>query len=143
MNHCNGATISLKRANNTAYSLEVRSFNDGVAFRCLIPGDDNPRAPDETTGFTIPAGSTVWYHDLHGHYEGAHDRKSIADVPSGDWAAPPLTFKLPDGVGYASITEAALVNYSGMVLQSDGKRGFDLVLGHKHPISYPFELRYS
>ena len=143
VNHCNGATISLKHASNTNYSLEVRSFNDGVAFRYLIPGDDNPRVPDETTGFTIPAGSTVWYHDLHGHYEGEHERRAIAHVPSGDWAAPPLTLKLPDGAGYASITEAVLVNYSGMALQSDGKRGFNLVLGHKHPISYPFELRYS
>ena len=143
VNHCNGATISLKHASNTNYSLEVRSFNDGVAFRYLIPGDDNPRVPDETTGFTIPAGSKVWYHDLHGHYEGEHERRAIAHVPSGDWAAPPLTLKLPDGAGYASITEAVLVNYSGMALQSDGKRGFNLVLGHKHPISYPFELRYS
>jgi alpha-glucosidase len=143
VNHCNGATISLKHASNTSFNLEVRSFDDGVAFRYLIPGDDSLRVPDETTGFALPAGSTVWYHDLHGHYEGAHDKKLIADVPPGDWAAPPLTFKLPDGVGYASITEAALVNYSGMVLQSDGKRGFNLVLSHKHPISYPFELRYS
>lgn len=143
VNHCNGAAISLKHANNTNYSLEVRSFNDGVAFRYLIPGDGDARVPDEATAFIIPAGSTVWYHDLHGHYEGEHKRKAIADVPSGDWAAPPLTFKLPDGAGYASITEAVLVNYSGMALQSDGKRGFNLVLGHKHPISYPFELRYS
>lgn len=143
VNHCNGAVISLKCANNTNYSLEVRSFDDGVAFRYLIPGDDDPRVPDETTGFVIPGGSTVWYHDLHGHYEGEHERRAIAGVPSGEWAAPPLTFKLPDGAGYASITEAALVNYSGMALQSDGKRGFNLVLGHRHPISYPFELRYS
>src|SRR5262249_40730541 len=52
------------------------------------------------------------------------------------------TFKLPGG-GYASVTEAALVNYSGMALQADGRGGFRLVLGHKHPISYPFRLRYK
>jgi alpha-glucosidase len=54
-----------------------------------------------------------------------------------------MTFKLPGDTGYASITEAALVNYSGMALQCDGNRGFNLVLGHKHHVSYPYRLRYK
>jgi len=54
-----------------------------------------------------------------------------------------MTFKLPGGAGYSSITEAALVNYSGMALQCDGNRGFNLVLGHKHHVSYPYRLRYK
>jgi alpha-glucosidase len=147
VNNCNGAKISLKHAKSNPqladYTLEARSFNEGVAFRYIIAGGDSPRVPDEATTFVIPAGSTVWYHDLEGHYESVHAKKDIANVKTGEWAAPPLTFKLPGGPGYASITEAALVNYSGMALQSDGKRGFNLVLGHKHPISYPFRLRYK
>jgi alpha-glucosidase len=144
VNRCNGAKISLRHAKSDAQvTLEVRAFNDGVALRHVIPGATNPRVPDEATTLVIPAGSAVWYHDLGGHYEGVHRRRNIADVPAGDWAAPPLTFKLPGGSGYASITEADLVNYSGMAVQSDGKRGFNLVLGHKHPVSYPFRLRYK
>jgi alpha-glucosidase len=143
VNHCNGATIALKHARSkTGFTLEVRAFNDGVAFRTVVPGDKAARVPDEATRFLLPVGSTVWYHDLNGHYEGVHKKKAIADVPEGDWAAPPLTFKVPRGLGYASLTEAALVNYSGMALQADGRRGFRLVLGHKHPVSYPFKLRY-
>jgi alpha-glucosidase len=145
VNHCNGARISLKHAkSNTAYTLDVRAFNDGAAFRYVVPpGNKNERVPDEAIVFVIPAGSTVWYHDLEGHYEGMHQKKDIAEVPTGQWAAPPLTFKLPAGAGYASITEAALVNYSGMALQADGRRGFTLALGHKHPVSYPYRLRYK
>ena len=144
INHCNGATLSLKhRESDTSYTLEVRAFDDGIAFRYLIPGNDSSRVPDETTAFIIPTGSTVWYHDFHGHYEGVHEKKGVEDVQTGEWAAPPLTFKLPDDGGYASITEAVLVNYGGMGLQSDGNSGFNVVLGHKHPVSYPFELRYS
>ena len=30
-----------------------------------------------------------------------------------------------------------------MALQADGRRGFNVGLGHKHPVSYPFELRYK
>jgi alpha-glucosidase len=143
VNHCNGARMALRHARSkTGYTLEMRAFNDGVAFRTVVPGK-GARVPDEATRFVLPAGCTVWYHDLNGHYEGVHAKKALADVREGEWAAPPLTFKLPRGAGYASITEAALVNYSGMALQADGRRGFRLVLGHKHPVSYPFRLRYK
>jgi len=85
----------------------------------------------------------VWHHDLEGHYEAVHHKSDVADLKAEEWIAPPMTFKLPAGAGYASITEAALANYSGMALQADGRRGFTVSLGHKHPASYPFWLRYS
>lgn len=142
-NRCNGTTIRiLNTEKNLEYTFEVRVFNDGAAFRIIVPGNGN-RIPDETTVFRIPANSTVWYHGLGGHYEDVHTKKKIDEVKDGEWAAPPLTFALPQGNLHAAITEAALFNYSGMALQSDGKRGFTLMLGHKHPISYPFRLRYS
>jgi alpha-glucosidase len=144
VNHCNGANIALKHAKSGyVYTLEGRAFDGGVAWRHIIPGDANARVPDETTTFVIPQDSVVWYHDLEGHYEGVHSRKNVAEVQAEQWGAPPLTFKLPGGAGYASITEAALVNYSGMALQADGNRGFKVVLGHKHHVSYPYRLRYK
>jgi alpha-glucosidase len=143
-NNCCGITISLRHViSNTNYSLEIRVFDDGVAFRFLVPGNGKLRVPDEDTTFILPSESTVWYHGLGGHYEGVHVKKSVAAIKSGEWAAPPLTFKLPAGTGYASITEAALVNYSGMALQADGQRGFRVRLGHHHPASSPYLLRYG
>ena len=140
-----GARIALRHtATATDYTVEVRAFDDGVGFRCIIPGPgDKSRVPDEATSFVLPAGATVWYHDLRGHYEGVHARKDIAAAQAGEWAAPPLTIKLTDGAGYASITEAAVINYSGMALQADGQRGFRARLGHAQPPSYPFTLRYG
>jgi len=144
MNHCNVAAISLTHAKSrTRFTLEVRALDDAVAFRHIIPGDAKTRVPDEATKFMVPPGSTVWHHDLEGHYEAVHTQNDVSQIKEGEWAAPPMTFKLPGGAGYASITEAALVNYSGMALQADGRRGFNIVLGHKHPASYPFRLRYS
>jgi alpha-glucosidase len=144
INHCNGAKIALRHTqSDLTYAVEVRAFNDGVAFRYVVGGDGKPRVPDEGTSFVIPAGSVVWYHDFEGHYEGVHARKEIDQVQSGDWAAPPLTIKLPDSLGYASITEAALINYSGLALQTDGDRVFKARLGHAAPVSYPFRLRYG
>ena len=143
LNHCNGIKIPLKHAaTNTTYTLEARAFDTGVAYRTLIDGTGN-HAPDELTSFLLPAGSTVWFHNLGGHYEAAYEKKIIDDVKQGEWAGPPLTFKLPNDAVYASITEAALINYAGMALEADGKRGFRIGLGHRQPINYPFELRYG
>ncbi|HEX9422178.1 MAG TPA: glycoside hydrolase family 97 catalytic domain-containing protein, partial [Pyrinomonadaceae bacterium] len=109
----------------------------------IIPGNDRLRIPDEATVFTLPTGSSVWFHDFEGHYEGIHTKKEISEVKTGEWAAPPLTFKLPNGAGYGSLTEGALLNYAGMGFQADGQRGFKTVLGNSLPVSHPFDLRYG
>jgi alpha-glucosidase len=132
------------KAIKTKFNLEVRVFNDAVGFRFIVPGQENSlRKPDESTLFKLPAQSTVWYHDLYMHYEGTHSKKIVDTIPAGQWAAPPLTVKLAGDAGYAAITEANLTGYAGMALQSDGKNGFTLRLGHAHPASYPYDLRYT
>jgi alpha-glucosidase len=152
VNKCNGAKISLRHdLSFTDYVLEVRVFNDGAAFRHIIPGNEgDSRVPDEYTTFVIPAGSMVWYHDLGGHYEAAYKNNDISDVPAGQWAGPPVTFKLPPSSsvedrkgGYGSITEVNLVDYAGMALEADGRRGLVTGLGHRQPLNYPYELRYG
>jgi alpha-glucosidase len=142
-NYCNGASVGLHHEKSkTDFTLEVRAFNDGVAFRYLVPANGLERVPDEATEFRIPALSTVWHHDLEGHYEAVHKRNGVADIEKDTWLAPPITFRLPGGAGYASITEAGLRNYSGMAVQADGNRVFRLALGHRQHVSYPFRLRY-
>ena len=145
VSHSNRAKLSLTNdLTSTAYTLEVRVFNDGVAFRHVIPGDAAvSRVPDEYSTFNLPAGSTVWYAGMEGHYEAPYLKKDVSAVEPGEWAGPPLTFKLPQNGGYASITEANLVNYSGMGLESNGRGGWVIGLGHRQPLNYPFELRYG
>lgn len=145
VNHCRGAKISLAHdLSFTSYTLEIRAFNDGVAYRFVVPGaDDAVRVPDEYSDFILPTGSILWFHDLDGHYEADYRKQDISKVTAGQWAGPPLTFKLPNDAGYGSITEANLVNYSGMALEADGRRGWIVGLGHRQPINYPYELRYG
>ena len=146
INHCNGAKITLVHdLSFIKYVLEVRVFDDGVAFRHIIPGaESSSRVPDEYSTFVIPDGSTVWYGGLaDGHYETEYLKKNISEVAPGEWAGPPVTFKLPNDAGYASITEANLLNYSGMGLEADGRRGWVIGLGHRQPLNWPFELRYG
>ncbi len=144
-NKCRGVKISFQHdLSFVHFVLEVRVFDDGIAFRHIIPGTDSScHVPDGYTTFVIPGGSTVWYNDMDGHYEAEYNRQDIAAVPPGQWAGPPVTFKLPGETGYASVSEANLVNYSGMGLEADGRRGFVVGLGHQQPLNYPFELRYG
>ena len=142
----NRATLALTNdLTSIAYTLEVRAFDDGVAYRHVIPGDAAAsRVPDEWSTFNLPTGSTVWYAGMsEGHYEAPYVKEDAAAVQPGAWAGPPLTFKLPQNRGYASITEANLVNYSGMGLESNGRGGWVIGLGHRQPLNYPFELRYG
>jgi alpha-glucosidase len=140
-NHYQGVSVEFNNGVNAAFTLELRAFNDGAAFRHSIPAEGS-HVPDESTAFVLPEGAQVWHHDLGGHYEDVHKKSSVTDVKSDEWIAPPMTFKLAQNM-YASITEANLLNYSGMALQAKGQRAFAVGLGHKHPISYPFRLRYS
>jgi alpha-glucosidase len=142
VDHCNVVRVSITHnQSHTAYTLEARAYDNGIAFRHLVPGEGT-RIPDEATVFRPPAGSVLWEHDLEDHYEGIHARKSLRAMPAGAWVAPPLTFRLPDDAGYGSITEGGLHAYSGMALQADGVGGFSARLGHSVPASYPFRLRY-
>jgi alpha-glucosidase len=146
VNRFNGLRVPVHHAGaKINYTLEVRAFDDGVGYRFVVPGTDGQtRVPDASSGFQLPRGSIVWLHDLYrGHYEDVHARKTVEDVTGGEWAAPPMTVRLPQGAGYAAITEAGLSGYAGMALQADGQRGFNVRLGHAVPASYPFALRYK
>jgi alpha-glucosidase len=139
------ATLTLRHTQTaTPYALEVRAFDDAVAFRFRIAGAPGQRrVPDAATTFRLPSGSVVWSHGLRDHYEGLYQRQAVEELTSGQWAGPPVTVALPGGRGYAAITEAGLDGYAGMVLQADGQRGFSERLGHAAPASYPFTLRYG
>ncbi|MDR6808888.1 alpha-glucosidase [Dyadobacter sp. BE34] len=141
--HCNGSKISISQG-VLRYTVDVRVFNDGAAFQLTVPGKpDVRRIADESTVFRLPAGTTAWYHDLYMHYEGEYARKNMDTVQAAQWAAPSVTFRLPDSQLYLSVTEADLKNYGGMALQTDGNRGMVLRLPQNQPTSYPYKLRYS
>jgi alpha-glucosidase len=143
VNHCNGAKFWFVVADTgKRLALDVRAFDNGIAFRHIVPGDGT-RTPDAAIEFTIPAGSVVWHHALRNHYESVHKRDAIESISAGQWIAPPITIQLTDGAGYAAISEAALTNYAGMALQAVAKRTLRESLGHAQPVGYPFELRFG
>lgn len=144
VNHCHGSKLEFEsEQTKTHYTIDIRAYNDGVAFCYMVPGNGKSRTPDEKTRLDLPAGAIVWYHDMYNHYEGIHERKEISQIMEGEWAAPPVTIRLPSDAGYVCLTEAALMNYAGMSLQADGKNGLVMRLGHNQPAGYPFAHDYS
>jgi alpha-glucosidase len=141
VNRANGARISVRHSSGQSYTLDVRVFDGGVAFRHEVPGAGR-RVPEAGSAFKLPAGSVVWTHGLRGHRRGVYERRKIEEVPSGEWAGC-RSRSLPASGGYASITEADLRR-----LRRDGAAGGRREhvrerLGHEHPASYPFTLRYG
>jgi len=141
----NAARLPLTHVpSGTAFTIEARAYDNGVAFRYVVPGPaDRARVPEDATVFRIAGGSTAWYHDLEGHYEGNYRKHAFEEIEQGDMAAVPMTFRLPGGTGYGSITEGALRHFPGMALEAGAGHTFHPLLGHDQPVSYPFALRFE
>jgi alpha-glucosidase len=147
VNNCNGAKVAVTHPKTgTTYTLDIRAYNDGVAFRHLVPGE-GARTPDEATVFRVPAGSVIAPQNYVSGYEGVYPWRTttntIEGMMDGEWTHPPFTFVLRDKSAYASITEGALVNYSGMVFQADADSALHARLGHAEPAAFGFRSRYA
>src|SRR5664279_391825 len=62
-NTCNGLRIAYtQKKSSVKYFLEIRAYNNGIAFRITVPGEEaKSRLVDEFTAFNIPEGCKVWY----------------------------------------------------------------------------------
>ena len=147
VDHCNGARVAVTHAKSgTAYTLEIRAYNDGAAFRHIVPGQGS-RTPDEATVFRLPARSTVVPQWTPSGYESGYPWRNMANTVESlqpdEWTLPPLTFRLADNSAYGSITEGALFHYSGMALQADASGALHARLGHSVPAVFAFRSRYA
>ncbi|WP_439510862.1 glycoside hydrolase family 97 N-terminal domain-containing protein [Marinimicrobium koreense] len=109
-NNYKSMTLSFVQSANEKYSmnLEVRAFDEGIAFRYFFP--DNRlgifyRVMSEDTEFTFNNGAKAWFTPW------AQGPVSVLELD--DWPTTserPLTLKLENGL-YASLTEAKMVDY--------------------------------
>ena len=119
--HFNGWKIGLKSEGfPEIWFLELRAYDDGIAWRYIIPGKGKRKVAGEATSFVLPEGSSYWSNHNTGNYEANYlqfktDRKSpVRQITM------PVTVELPGG-GYACITEANMFGYSGMTLGPRGR----------------------
>ena len=92
--------------------LEVRAYNEGVAFRYNLMeilkqgADQSDKVEKEITEFTLPENTKAWFTD---YAQSLYQLLPLANWP--DECERPLTLELPNGL-YACLAEAALVDFA-------------------------------
>jgi len=122
--HYNSALIDLADDAGRKLSLEVRAYDDGVAFRYIVPRQPaiaSVRIEHELTQFVYNKDATLYPLLLEG-FQTAYEDEYQVRLVSGihrDWLIGlPLLGEVP-GVGWVAVTEADIENYAGMYLRKD------------------------
>ncbi|MBS1523314.1 MAG: glycoside hydrolase family 97 protein [Bacteroidetes bacterium] len=108
--------IGLKRQIN----IEIRVFNDGAAFRYVMPGKNGERVEitDESDQFNLtqdPKALVLFRENYTTSHEGLYDKLPVSKIKPDTLMDMPATFEYPHGI-YMAITEANLLDYAGMYL---------------------------
>ena len=124
LNHCNVTVIPLM-SGHAKWQLEVRVFNDGVAYRYRVPGSGTHRINGESSEWNVPVGSILWHQNEDNRaYEARYYPDIVGQLSKGLKLMAPATLKFPGDAGYGMMTEANLVFYSDMALQAAGESSF-------------------
>jgi len=121
----NGARVDFQDATGRKMSIEVRAFDDGVAFRYLLPKQPaigQTRIAHELTEFTYAKDASTYPLILDGYQSSWEDEYQLRNV-SGlhpDWLIGLPYLSNEPGVGWVAITEADIEHYSGMYLRKAG-----------------------
>ena len=119
------------------YSLIVRVYNNGVAYRWIVDRKGDYRIWNETLHLQFHSADSAWYPLEDGFY--SHDERifrpfsldSIGEEQLGS-----LPALVSTGGAKVLFTEADLYDYAGLWLRGDNKGGFNAVFPE-----YPKEMR--
>lgn len=100
--------------------LQVRSFDDGIAFRYRFPesNGDSLMLMEEQSEFNI-TGNPIAHALIQDGFDNAHEgnylHRAFRDLPKDSLIDMPVLFSYSDSI-YLAVTEAALLDYAGMYL---------------------------
>ncbi len=121
-NHFNSVHVDFEDASGRKLTMEVRAYDDGVAFRYIVPRQasfTNVRIEHELTEFRYSKDATLYPLILDGFqtpYEDEFQMRQVSGLHR-DWLVGlPLLGEVP-GVGWVAVTEADIENYAGMYLR--------------------------
>jgi alpha-glucosidase len=133
-NHYNELTLNLKEKRFPARELQLifRAYDDGVAFRYVVPQSferfipnyqkiDHIILADEKTNFNLSDQTVAWattYNSYDTHQESEYPLRKLAEIGTEELVGLPLLVRTAKGT-YAAITEADLTNWAGMYLGSE------------------------
>ena len=120
--HYDSAVVDFEDASGRKLSLEIRVFDDGVAFRYLLPvqtGLTKVRVEHELTGFTYAKDATLYPLIVDGFqspYEDEYQKRQVSGIHHDFLIGLPLLAEVP-GSGWVAVAEADIENYAGMYLR--------------------------
>ncbi|MGC9004077.1 MAG: glycoside hydrolase family 97 catalytic domain-containing protein [bacterium] len=119
-NNCNELMIKLGKKLSILY-LIVRAYNDGIAYRYLIPGDGPLTISFEKSAFKIPESAIGWAHPFTPNYEAFYPKRSYEELIAGNFGMPVL-LNIKDN--WLLISEASVYgNYCGSHIEGDRENG--------------------
>lgn len=113
-------------SNGMEYQIQTRVYDDGVAFRYIIPGNGLRTVNSETTEFSLEKNMPVWFFERKNDWKlktyAGEWLKTVSDSlycvsPNGPVQGKVLLYELGNE-RYLAVTEAALYDYSGMRLEA-------------------------
>jgi alpha-glucosidase len=106
---------------NSGFSIQFRSYDDGVAYRFLTALNEEITVKDEIFLLQFPSGSGSWYPletSFMSHNERTYIYSSLDTITDNHLASLPTLFQV-DGVNIL-VTESAIDDYPGMWLVGAG-----------------------
>jgi alpha-glucosidase len=122
-NKCNETTVAVTTAAGEAYEIDVRAYNDGAAVRSRLKAKAGRKISGESTEWKVAGNPAAWFQTDFVSYEGVFQSKRVEAFAAGTKVPLPVTFSLTNG-GFAVITEADLLNYSDMGVQTTPDHSF-------------------
>jgi alpha-glucosidase len=120
--HFREASIQLKSGPGLEWQLDVRAYDDGVAFRYSISSQRQSKdavIESENTEFRLAGDPTILFMTVdgfHNSHEGLYDRKPLSAAPVNKLMDKPVLALWPNRTA-AAITEARLRNFAGMYVE--------------------------
>ena len=132
-NQCNVLFFDLKEAKapGRKLTIEARAYNDGVAFRYILPNQPavtEARIVNEKTEFVLAADATTYplvLRNFRSSWEDNYRTVPLSGIQPESVIGLPLLTEIP-GVVFIAITEANIDNYPGMYLMHSGSNARSL-----------------
>ena len=127
VNHCNVVRADFKDAQGRELWIEARVFDDGAAFRYVVPEQASlkqVKIAHELTEFTYAKDATTYPLILDG-FQTAYEDEYVQRQVSGlhpDWLVGLPFLANQPGLGWVAIPEANIDNYAGMYVRKSKER---------------------
>ena len=103
--NCVAATVTMKSGDYT-YAIEIKLYNNGVAFRYNLPSIGSSRQiKAEATTFSVNNIQKVWFGQSSDCYESVISGTAYSSITAGNKLTGPLMIELMSGKGYVALME--------------------------------------